>query len=458
MATTPARTSWVLSAGASVFAAMCVAPTTDVAGAAVPAGDSPLQDVPRGIERVLGPGVEARPDGLYEVPVQGDDALASHGPDSVRALGGAASATGFAPGDAERPPVCATDYYQHVIYARESGAPDRYEESKPEIQAAMRRTNAVLNSDSLASGGGTADYKVLCEPSGEIQVDELVSSSSSVSEIAEALEDSALDEPNADYTIFFDGDVGNACGAASYVDDQRLAPDNLNNAGGGLAVIYRTCWFTEGPMHENAHNQGAVQYGAPNSTGTGGHCYDELDVMCYSPDGGDVNQGGTMSLCSDRVHFDCGADDYFDTAPEPGEYLETHWNLGSPLNNFIALGEPLPAEQSPLVRLRPGRFRHDNGGGTGAWRRYWVRVPRGEPALRIVVRDQACAAYGCDADLDLYVQRAAEPTGESYECRSAGPTPSGQCTIRRPRRGRWYIGVTTAAGGDGAPFKVRATY
>jgi hypothetical protein len=32
-------------------------------------------------------------------------------------------------------------------------------------------------------------------------------------------------------------------------------------------------------MHESAHNQGAVQYGAPNSTGTGGHCYDELDAM-----------------------------------------------------------------------------------------------------------------------------------------------------------------------------------
>jgi alpha-tubulin suppressor-like RCC1 family protein len=38
------------------------------------------------------------------------------------------------------------------------------------------------------------------------------------------------------------------------------------------------------------------------------------------------------------MHYDCGHDDYFDAAPEPGEYLASHWNVGSTLNRFIAFG------------------------------------------------------------------------------------------------------------------------
>ena len=48
-------------------------------------------------------------------------------------------------------------------------------------------------------------------------------------------------------------------------------------------------------MHENAHNEGAAQYSAPNSTGTGWHCNEYDDILCYV-DGGDKNQ--TMVPCS----------------------------------------------------------------------------------------------------------------------------------------------------------------
>ena len=60
--------------------------------------------------------------------------------------------------------------------------------------------------------------------------------------------------------------------------------------------------------------------------------------MCYAPDGGDLHQEGTINRCTDRIHFDCGYDTYFDSAPEPGEYLATHWNIGSDLNRFLVFG------------------------------------------------------------------------------------------------------------------------
>ena len=140
-----------------------------------------------------------------------------------------------------------------------------------------------------------------------------------------------------EYLIFYDGTAGGACGIGSYRPDERLAADNLANRGGGFGIVYSGCWFNETPMHESAHMMGAVQYGAPNSTGTGGHCVDEVDVLCYAPDGGDLNQSGTITTCPGAPRFDCGFDDYFDSAPEPGEYLDTHWNLGSPLNRFLGL-------------------------------------------------------------------------------------------------------------------------
>lgn len=60
--------------------------------------------------------------------------------------------------------------------------------------------------------------------------------------------------------------------------------------------------------------------------------------MCYSPDGGTFHQEGTVTNCNDREYFDCGYDDYFDSNPEAGEYLATHWNMGSPLNKMIRFG------------------------------------------------------------------------------------------------------------------------
>ena len=151
-----------------------------------------------------------------------------------------------------------------------------------------------------------------------------------------AAEDAGFDDPETKYSIFYETEATSYCGIGSLYGDERLSAYNSNNSGGSYAVTHDGCWDGDTPMHENGHNMGAVQPGAPKSTGSGLHCYQERDVMCYSPDGGDRNQGGSVFDCADHLHFDCGHDDYFDTAPEAGEYLASHWNIGSPLNRFVS--------------------------------------------------------------------------------------------------------------------------
>ena len=290
MAPMPTRRSWALLTWGFVLAALACSPAAALAHSGEAHAATPADATPRAVEATIGADAEIGSGGLYAVDEEGaEDPLLTHGPDMLRAMPAPSSTRGFAPGDLERDPVCATDQYQRFFYARAPGTPDRYEEVKAEIQAAVRRMNAVLNTASLASGGGTADLKVLCDEAGGVRVDRLVSTSA-LSGLINAIEDGGFETPGVNYTVFYDGDAAGACGIATYPNDERLVPENAVNAGGGYAIVYAPCWFNEGPMHEMAHNQGAVQYGAPHSTGTGGHCNEELDVVCYSPDGGDLNQ------------------------------------------------------------------------------------------------------------------------------------------------------------------------
>jgi hypothetical protein len=339
----------------SVFAGCVAVLVTALAASALMTPDSSPAGTPMAggrvsprVERILGPGrVTRRSDGLYEVRVDGGPPLLTHGPDPPSAflhrdtldppiIAGVSSAP-------MRPPVCATDHYQHIFYSRPSGAPDRSAQVAPMIRTAVQQMNAKLNENSLASGGPTADYRVLCDPSGAIRIDSVVSANSTFGGIASALTSFLFPptDPTANRTTFFDGTQSDTCGLGSFLPDEQPGAGNANNSGGGTAVIYQPCWTAETAMHENGHNQGAVQNGAPDSTGLGGHCYDEEDVMCYSPDGGTKNQGGILNRCADSVHFDCDHNDYFNTSSAPGGYLATHWNIGSAANRFLAFGQGL---------------------------------------------------------------------------------------------------------------------
>ncbi|MGI9021232.1 MAG: PKD domain-containing protein [Solirubrobacterales bacterium] len=347
IATTLALSALSLIPAASAFA--------DHPGDPVEPGD----EIPSSVERSLGGDVEITQNGLYRVDIgQGPDLL-THGPDTEAQIEAEAAAAGqsaqFGAGSPERAVDCtlsreATERFQTVIYARPATSPDRRTESIPTIRTQMRRMNWVLNRDSLASGGPTADYRVGCNfplSDQQIFVGNLTTNGSTYAEIVASAKAAGWIDYRADFTIFFDGEdpTGLACGIGNIWNDDSLSANNRNNnpdiagATGDYGVTYRSCWNGNTVMHENGHNSGAVQNTAPHATGQGGwHCWDEQDIMCYSPDGGTNHQEGTETLCSDREYFDCGFDDYFDANPESGEYLATHWNMGSSLNKMIRFG------------------------------------------------------------------------------------------------------------------------
>jgi hypothetical protein len=128
-------------------------------------------------------------------------------------------------------------------------------------------------------------------------------------------------------------------GIAQVLDDDSAGPGNASNTGGLTAIMWTNpstqpdpsdWWQPTVMLHELTHNLGGVQQSAPHRT-TGWHCIDGEDVMCY-PDGSPeaINYDDTVCAFDGGAipqTYDCGRDDYYDPAPAPGSYLDTHWNV-----------------------------------------------------------------------------------------------------------------------------------
>jgi hypothetical protein len=336
--------------GTSRLALIAIAITTSLAADAAAADDrledrSAPQTDPGATEvhAVLGDQARLRGDGLYAVRVSEDERFLTHGPDPAPVLG--PSRQGGA-GGPQRPPACATDSYTHVLLARprksnsktHRGRPGTARRARHRASVALRQANALLNASSLAAGGPSADLEVKCDRRGRVALSRIRYRDNDFDSLVEAARRRGFDSVESDYLILVRGPNPESCGASSFEGDERLSAINVNNVRGGYAIVYRRCWTADGILHEIGHLQGAVQYRAPFSTGDGRHCWDARDVMCYAPDGGDLHQSGTISRCS-TISFDCGNDTYFDPAPEAGEWLAEHWNLGSPLNAYIRFGK-----------------------------------------------------------------------------------------------------------------------
>jgi hypothetical protein len=147
--------------------------------------------------------------------------------------------------------------------------------------------------------------------------------------------------PYAKYWVWYDGTRGDLYGQGQVYPNDKLTSNNGNAKGNGFSVV----WGLLDPMafvHETSHTMGAVQATAPHTSGAW-HCTDGLDVMCYfdSPE-----SAYNASACSDRIHLDCGHDDYFHPAPGAGSYLASHWNMAHRYNRFLDLGR---ANEAPSI-------------------------------------------------------------------------------------------------------------
>ena len=163
--------------------------------------------------------------------------------------------------------------------------------------------------------------------------------------------------------------------------------------------------------------------------------------------------------CPGAVRFDCNHDDYFDSAPEPGEYLEGHWNLGSPLKRFLTFtagGPPLAPTAVPDASkpgsesLGAGGKRRGASGIAGDWRQFELRSPKNARMLRVRI------FAAPNAELALFVRQGRKPTQNLFKCRQTLDSRHATCRIEDPDPGRWWAGVVTRGGTPGLGYKIRA--
>ena len=134
---------------------------------------------------------------------------------------------------------------------------------------------------------------------------------------------------DVNYVVWLDGPgPDGACGQATLYPDSRRSPDNRNNMGGSVAVVFRQAdgfCNADAVRHEIGHTLGAAQPGAAPNADAGGHCLDAYeDTMC-------VDNSPHVAGGSSQVRFfDYGNDDYWD--PPKGRPLDW-WTVN--LSRFL---------------------------------------------------------------------------------------------------------------------------
>ena len=286
-----------------------------------------------GLAEAVGQNAERLPNGLFRITTDDGAVLYSHGGDP-KPLGEQGASMDAS--DPRLAPECKETNAQYVLYGRPSKVKDRLSTVAADLRAQIERNTWLLDASAKQSGGAGARFNVACT-GGVIAIGTFTvkSNATDFNTVVNAARRASFNSSSFDYTIFYDAVDRSACGVGSFYTDETGSASNRNNSGGGYAVNYRDCWFGRTSMHENGHNQGAVQPSAPNSTGSGAHCNQVQDVMCYTPDGGNLLQGVTANDCPTIIWFDCGFNTYFDAAPEAGEWLASKWNIGATYNRFV---------------------------------------------------------------------------------------------------------------------------
>lgn len=259
-----------------------------------------------------------------------------------------------------------------VVYAREAGSRDRFGEVEASIRAEIARIDSVIAVSARKTGGGrqvrwaasncTPTIARVVVPAGTF------SRSSAIGSTETALAARGLGAKNRKYLVFADAD--RICGVSTIYKDS--SPKNNANDGRNpqYARVDSGCWNSPDwsvAAHELVHTLGGVQPDAPNAQGRY-HCDDANDLMCYR----ETPQTKLRVVCgpSHAGLLDCNNDDYFNTAPRKGSYLDTNWNVAD--SSFLQKTAALASSAGPRI----------SASATG--RTVNLRVPAVKGALRYV--------------------------------------------------------------------------
>ncbi|MFI1992802.1 RICIN domain-containing protein [Actinoplanes sp. NPDC020271] len=217
-----------------------------------------------------------------------------------------------------------------LLYLYAAGTTTRYDKYVNSFRTWAAGVDAIYDA-SAGETGGSRHVRYVTTPECTVAVSEVELPAGSLDSFAstvKALGNLGYNRADRKYLMFSDANV--YCGIGTYVDDNRPGRTNRNNAGPSYARVDSGCWSSAMAAHELTHVLGSVLNGAPNGTGTGG-CTDGYDLLC-GPDrsGKAVNQTCPKAH---EVRLDCGHDDYFNTNPKPGSYLDSHWNVA--LSDFL---------------------------------------------------------------------------------------------------------------------------
>ncbi|WP_418064227.1 hypothetical protein [Pimelobacter simplex] len=225
-------------------------------------------------------------------------------------------------------------YRTQAMYVVEAGRSNRYAALLPSFRLWAAGVDDVVNR-SAALTGGVRKVRFVTEPDGGACVAKVLNvtvpagSMSSFNATISAVQALGYADPSRKYLMWTDATV--LCGVASMYPDATDGQGNPNNGRyAQYARIDSGCWgFGDGAAqhsveaHELLHTLGGVMSTAPHGT-RAGHCWDESDTMCYADGGGFAMK----QVCpAEREYLlDCNNDDYFSTYPDPGSWLDTHWN------------------------------------------------------------------------------------------------------------------------------------
>lgn len=237
-----------------------------------------------------------------------------------------------------------------VLYAVEEGHRDRYAELLTQLRSWVADVDDTFAVSAAKTGGGRR-VRWVHENCVVAIADEVLpagSLSNGFKATVSALAERGYADDGRKYLVF--ADDASLCGIGQfYLDSSRTGNAN-DSSNPTYARVDSPCWPVAAGGHSTAahelmHMLGGVQDNAPHST-RAGHCNDQSDVMCYN-DGGPASS--MRAVCADQDDvFDCGDDDYFNTHPSAGSYLNQNWNTAD--SSFL---DPAPSlAPGPEVALR----------------------------------------------------------------------------------------------------------